>query len=58
MRHCEHDCTITILLVNFVQNGNYLTKQFIDIFAAPDTATAWDHIFRKLPEVNEGPGNG
>jgi hypothetical protein len=35
-----------------------LTKQLIDIFAAPDTATAWDHLFRKLPEANEGPGIG
>jgi hypothetical protein len=35
-----------------------LTKQLIDIFAAPDTDTAWDHIFRTLPEANEGPGIG
>jgi hypothetical protein len=35
-----------------------LTKQLIDILAAPDTATAWDEIFRKLPEANEGPGIG
>jgi len=35
-----------------------LTKQLIDILAAPDTATAWDEIFRKLPEAKEGPGIG
>jgi hypothetical protein len=34
------------------------TKQLIDILAAPDTATAWDEIFRKLPEAKEGPGIG
>ena len=30
-----------------------LTKQLIDILAAPDTDTAWDDIMDRLPEANE-----
>lgn len=30
-----------------------IAKQIIDILAAPDTETAWDHVMRNLPEANE-----
>jgi hypothetical protein len=30
-----------------------LTKQVIDILAAPDTETAWDEVMRNIPEAHE-----
>jgi hypothetical protein len=30
-----------------------IAKQIIDILAAPDTETAWEHVLKNIPEAHE-----